>query len=31
LSETGLFPDGSRVAQVKVTGEAAKGYFGLVS
>ena len=31
LSETGLFPDGSRVAQVKVTGKAAKGYFGLVS
>ncbi len=27
LSKTGLFPDGSRQAQVKVTGKAAKGEF----
>ena len=31
LSKTGLQPDGSRQAQVKVTGTAAKGNFGLVS
>ncbi len=30
LSKTGLFPDGSRQAQVKVTGKAAKADFGLV-
>ena len=31
LSRTGLFPDGSRQAQVKVTGKAAKGDLGPVS
>jgi hypothetical protein len=31
LSKTRLFPDERRQAQVKVTGKAAKGNFGLVS
>ncbi len=30
LSKTGLFPDGSRQAQVKVTGKAAGAEFSLV-
>ena len=30
LSKTGLFPDGSRQAQVKVTGKAAGAEFNLV-